>query len=982
MPQSRILLFLIALVSLSISTSAQTATAMLSGTVTDQSKAVVPHAKITIHNPATGTTRASITDEQGRFFVSALVPGTYDLQVEQKGFKTAVLSGLVLTVGGSAVADISLSVGDVSEQVLVSSESGLIANENFGIHRVVGSREIETLPIGGRNFVDFVKLSSSVVVGRENVGGGSFKEPDAAVGASAVPRLSFGGQSELNTMIQVDGVDNVQTVTGLPRAAPSMEAVLEFRIVNSSYLAEYGRALGGFVNIVTKSGSNSNHGSFYYYGENQALNARPLLSPSKPALRQSQYGLAFGGPLVRNRTFFFGNYEGQRRAESNKFSQVILSNLPSINATRAAFGLRREVSDLLRTNNYDQFLVKLDHQVNNKNTVTIRYNFQKAIVNGFLGGGGRASPASTTARNSDSLDQSFALNDIAVFSPHLVNEARFQWARRSYSFDSVLKEPAIEIPNLIIMGKSSSDMDFYRESRVEFSDNLSFATGSHQLKFGLSYNNLRDQTIWGLFFPARIIFPNLNGFLSFSPTSNSGPVNFWWPQLTTSSSHPGFSLPFTSAVPTSWIPSTTFHLDHSSYGFFGQDQWKPNSKWTFTYGLRYDLESYPSHYVSKKDMNDFQPRIGVAYSYNKGGVARAGFGLFHDRIANSVGQVFAIPEWTSNGNQPNATTLFPDVAPIPGRFRQMNALGPAAAPAAIAFLTTGQVPTTGVSSLAGILSSTLRSPYSTQASLQIAQEISGVTVSISYLFVHAVNLLGQTPNLNAFQTGTLLTGKPILGGRHFSNLGNFVVITNVGGSIHHGGTFEVQRRFRRGFALHSSYTLSKTLSDVDATISVADIPEGLTLDRALSRQHVGHRFTLSIMSQTPRSFGILRDFKLGSIVTLESGRYYTIFVGSDVNGDGNPNSDRPGDLGRNSLEGPGFATWDLRVGRSMHLNDRWSAELTLDFFNILNTTNIKDLNTVYGGIDLTQPPKPNLAFLTPRDAYNRRVLQYGIKIKF
>jgi hypothetical protein len=372
----------------------------------------------------------------------------------------------------------------------------------------------------------------------------------------------------------------------------------------------------------------------------------------------------------------------------------------------------------------------------------------------------------------------------------------------------------------------------------------------------------------------------------------------------------------------------------------------------------------------------------MVYSYNKRGMVRAGFGLFHDRIANSVGQVFAIPEWTSNGNQPNATTLLPDVAPIPGRFRQMNALGPAAAPAAIAFLTTGQVPTTGVSSLAGVLSSTLRSPYSEQGSLQVAQEMNGVTVSVSYLFVHGVDLLGQTANLNSFQTGTLPTGKPILAGRRFSNLGTFVAITNVGGSTYHGGTLEVERRFSRGFGLHSSYTFSKTISDVDATISVADIPEGLTLDRALSRQNLRHRFTLSFMSQTPKSFGVLRDFKLASIVSLESGRYYTIFVGSDANGDGNPNSDRPGTLSRNSLEGPGFATWDVRVARSFGLNDRWRAELTLDFFNLLNKTNIKDLNTVYGGIDLTQPPNPNLAYLAPRDAYNPRQIQYGVKIRF
>jgi hypothetical protein len=361
---------------------------------------------------------------------------------------------------------------------------------------------------------------------------------------------------------------------------------------------------------------------------------------------------------------------------------------------------------------------------------------------------------------------------------------------------------------------------------------------------------------------------------------------------------------------------------------------------------------------------------------------RAGFGIFDDRIASSVGQVFAIPEWTSRGDQPNATTLFPDVAPVPGRFRQLNALGPAATPAAINFLTSGQVPVTGVSSLAGSLNSVLRTPYSEQASLQISQEIGGVAVSVSYLLVRSRQLLGQTPNLNSFQTGALPTGKPLLAGRYFSNLGNFIVINNVGGSTYNGGTFELEKRFGRGFALHSSYTFSKTLSDVDSIVSVADIPEGLEVERALSREHVAHRYTLSLLSQAPKGFSILGDFKFALLATIESGRPYTIFVGSDANGDGNPNSDRPGLIGRNTLIGPGLATVDLRLARDLRLSERCSVDFSLDFFNLFNTVNIKDLNTVYGGIDLTRAPNSSLGYLTPRDAYGPRQIQYGVKLRF
>src|SRR5262249_47133889 len=146
------------------------------------------------------------------------------------------------------------------------------------------------------------------------------------------------------------GADNIQNVTGLPRVTPSQEAGREFRVLNSTFLAEYGRALGGFVNIVTKSGTNRYNGSVYYFGLNDELNAQPLLTGPNPVLRQNQFGSTIGGPLRKDKTFFFGNYEGQRRAESNKFSSVILNNLDAINVTKRFFGLTEERTDILRAN--------------------------------------------------------------------------------------------------------------------------------------------------------------------------------------------------------------------------------------------------------------------------------------------------------------------------------------------------------------------------------------------------------------------------------------------------------------------------------------------------------------------------------------------------------------------------------------------------------------------------------------------------------
>ncbi|MCI0389286.1 MAG: TonB-dependent receptor [Acidobacteria bacterium] len=993
-----------------VTTLAQTTTASLSGVIRDASGAVVPNARINAKNTQTGTTRETTSDSEGRYNITNLGPGQYEVRAERPGFRTAVQSGVILTVGGAAVVDLIVQVGDVSEIVEIKQEEPLIEPTKAELSRVISERSIESLPIIGRNFVDFAKLSSGVAPGRENTGGGAFKEPDIAVGSAAAPRLTFGGQSELSTLILVDGVDNIQTFTGLPRVTPSQEAVQEFRILNSNFLAEYGRALGGFVNIVTKSGTNRFNGSAYYFGMNDELNAKPILTGDNPVLRQNQFGATIGGPLKRDKTFFFGNYEGQRRAESNKFSSVIFNNLAAINVTKAFFGLTPENTNLLRANDYDGFLAKVDHKLTNNNELFVRYNLLNSTTDGFLGGGGRASPASTTARNNRIFDQSLVASETALLGSHVVNEARVQWSRRSFDFPSVIKEPDLEISNLIITGKSTSDVDFYRESRLQLSDNLSISRGGHALKVGADFNNIRNTVKWYPFFPARVIFPSLPAFLAPSPA----PVVFWWPLQTGTTTRPPLSIPFTQESPSSLEPLSNSSVDHNAYGFFGQDEWKATPKLTITYGLRYDYETYPTLFLQRKDRNNFQPRVGLAYAVTPRTVVRAGFGIFNDRLFPSIGQLLTTVDWNSAGHEPNAQVVFPGVAPVRGRFIQPTVVGPVAATSVVCrpggptitttsaaqlamciFATTGQVPPAPV--VGGIINPGFRhntngrmvTPYSEQGSLEISHELGGgVAISASYLFVHGVKLESLTGILNGVQTGTLPSGKPVFaraaGGRRFLELGDFYTNDNIAYSIHHGGTLEVEKRFARGFSFHGSYTFSKTISNSDSIANLADLPEGPdnSVERAISRQSVPHRFTLAFVSQIPRNVSVLHDFKFSSLLSAQSGRRFNIFVGADANGDGNPLSDRPGALGRNTLIGPGFASFDMRIAREFRFNDRLSAEFSADFFNLFNRTNITDLNTVYGGIDLSVDPNPILGFNTPRDASNPFQFQYGVKLRF
>jgi hypothetical protein len=220
MRRLQIALAAIGLLVFGVNGAAQIATATLAGEVRDETGGALPGVTVTARSAATGAVRTVTTDSAGRYRVAALDPGEYEVRTELASFRPVVRTGVILIVGGTTEADITMTLGAITEGVTVVSQAPLIESSAVALSRVVTAAEIESLPISGRNFVDFVKLSSGVAVGCENVGGGAFKEPDVGVGSAAAPRLSFGGQPELNTMVQVDGADNVQTFTGLPRATP------------------------------------------------------------------------------------------------------------------------------------------------------------------------------------------------------------------------------------------------------------------------------------------------------------------------------------------------------------------------------------------------------------------------------------------------------------------------------------------------------------------------------------------------------------------------------------------------------------------------------------------------------------------------------------------------------------------------------------------------------------------------------------------
>src|SRR5208282_3656126 len=288
--------------------------ALLNGTVMDESGRPIAGAAVTVRSPDTNQTFNAVTNDAGFYAVPGLPPGRYELTASSAGFGKYTRTGVELTVGQAATINVTLKVAGVNEVVVVSTEAPAVETTRSEVSQVIDTKQIQNLPISGRLFTDFALLTPSVATSRTALGT-TFTEFE-------VTQISFGGMRSFSNEITVDGADFVNTISGVQRATPPQDSVQEFRVVNNSFGAEYGRALGGIVNIVTKSGTNQIHGSVYDYLQNSATDARSLLQPSPlpDALRENQFGGTLGGPIMKDKTFFFLNYEGRRRGASPTYA--------------------------------------------------------------------------------------------------------------------------------------------------------------------------------------------------------------------------------------------------------------------------------------------------------------------------------------------------------------------------------------------------------------------------------------------------------------------------------------------------------------------------------------------------------------------------------------------------------------------------------------------------------------------------------------
>jgi outer membrane receptor protein involved in Fe transport len=1089
-------------------TWSQTSVASLNGTVLDASGGTVSGATISLREMDRNTMYSATSDQSGYYAIPNLPPGRYELKAEFKGFSKYTQTGTILSVGQTATVNITLKVEAHGEEVIVSTEAPTIEPTKTEISQVIDTKQINDLPISGRLFTDFALLTAGVATGRTSL--------QSTITEFESTRVSFGGMRDLSNEITVDGADNVNTVTGSQRSTPPQESVQEFRVVNNGFGAEYGRALGGIVNIVTKSGGNEFHGTVYDYLQNNATDARSLLQPSPDddTLRQNQFGASLGGPIEKDKFFFFTNYEGQRRGESPTFPGVFYQNLDLINESKAALGIAPENPNILKTKDNDYGIIKADYQINTNNRLSLRYNVEDGrdlnqLVGSTLDGGGIGAPSS--GHNLFLRDQSLVGTVSTILKPNLVNSVLAQYARRHYNFPGVTGQPNLDIPNTLLFGHNFGVFDAIYESRFQLADNISWVKGNHVAKFGVDYNYVNNFVIWPGFTPMRIVLPGLNCLVDFAnfvdttadipsnpadgqcatstgfPTVpgpnpldplNGVPIVFWGAPVGSAPNPPSGQLPTPPPIPTNWknayLPSETGNfsetLDHAYYGFYAQDQWRVRPSLTVNYGIRYDFESGLSKQINPH-YNGVQPRLGLAWSPNNKTVVRAGAGLFDDRYNLSF--LFI--------TQPQRPVIIPGET-LPG-IRQgantatwvLNQLtpGPLAGPptfllpanAAATLVTTGQVPAQFITGPcppsctagAGMVQHNSKIPYSEQANLEIDREIGhGLTVSAGYLWVAAHHLV-RADNLNVCPpfgapAGTTVptinpgipncaptpappagwpAGKAYFGaagvaggGAAYDNAGLLYSTDNTGNSVYNGLTLQVTERAGQYFSLNANYTFSHTLDDGTFTTFVST-PQDLYnrgLERANSNQDVRQRFVTNFTGTTP-IHSILRNFSMSSIVTLQTGRPFTMFVGFDANGDTNPVTDRVGNLGRNTYVGDPLYSWDLRISRYFQIRERLRLDLMVDAFDLLNRPNVDEVTSVYGAAvicggtavptnyrdkatretqaqaaafnptdpatftcpnlaPVPSPPVPNGLFGAPRTMLNPRQFQFAAKFAF
>ena len=988
----------------------------ISGTVKDSGGAVLTGATVTILNEGTAISRTLESDSTGRYSAPQLRPGTYSVTGTVAGFRTEVRSGIVLNVGGEAVVDLTLSVGTVSESVEVRGEAPLVESTTASLGSLVDGRAIRALPLNGRSYDQLALLQPGVILTSPGPTGGS------AYAFGTGKRFTVGGQRSISNSFLLDGTNVNDQANGTPGGAAGtnlgVDTILEFKIFTNSFKAEYGHSSGSVITAITRSGTNTFHGTAFEYIRNSALDARNFfdVGSAPPSFRRNQFGGVLGGPIKKDKTFFFGGYEGLRQGLATTQTAIVptalarqgilptgtvtvnpavvpyLNLYPLPNGQIFADGTGQFLSSPLVPTNEDNVMVRVDHQLNAKTSLFGRYTFdtdsvsaQQSLPNSFL--------SQTTRRHYSTLQAN------SILSPKALNSFRFAFNRTNSLFNPLIS-PAVPpeltlIPGqtmgAINVGQGAQTLSFlgpqagngpriYAFNIFEWGDDFSYTAGKHALKAGVDIQRMRDNTASGQTVKGQLTFPSLAAFLTGTPNQ------------------------LLATAPLGVLPQ--WGIRQSLFAVYVQDDYTVSPRVTLNLGLRWETTTdpydangaktsilpspsapamVPSDSFFEIGKKNFEPRLGIAWKVNESGrtVVRAGGGIYHN-------QIFPWAYALNIINPPFFGKFLATNPPFPNSYTALKGSALAATP----------------------FTPFEKTPVDYQYNFSIQQEIVRSTVvQLAYAGNQARHLWAQkeadtlTPTFTNGDLGNPFY--PLNSPRLNPAFSSLQLIEMAGQSSYNSVTAMLRKRSASGFQGQISYTFSKSM-DTGSSSSASDSVRSpqLTMDPFSRRRDYGlsdfdarHAVLANVSYPVPFRVGskalgaVVNGWTLDGIVTLQSGMPFTARLSASVSRDGaNVNSDRPslkagaspnptsgisagcsgfaagtpvgtathwydpcafslplagtyGNLGRNTIIGPGLADVDLSLEKSFKLNERANATFRAEMFNIMNHANFGLPNT-------------------------------------
>lgn len=1057
------LLFVLVLaIAMAPSAYAQSFRGSIRGKVTDPSGSIIAGASVSAVNTGTGLTRKASTGDDGGYVLAELPPGGYTVTAAASGLSPAA-QNVRVEVGLDTTADFDLNkVEKRQEHLDVTAEAPLIETTRDVLGAVVEQTLVAELPLNGRDFGKLVALTPGTTVDPSGVAGtqGGFGQ------------FNVNGNRDRSNNYTLDGTDNNdpffnnsalnQTgIGGAPASLLPIEAIEEFNL-QSQFAAEYGRNSGSVVNIVTRSGTNRFHGSAFEFFRNSALDARNFFNTEsrKSVFQNNNFGVAMGGPMVKDKTFFYGAYEGQRERVGSDFLLLVPRQDQIATARSIAQGINggginpgldavlafypKSDTNLIPSvvrdkNDGNNLIFKIDYSVSNNQVLTGRYAFSQSdqvFPFGSPGGFGTGSRLADFAQTSPSRVQVLSASMLSTPSASKLNEVRFGYSRYRTSFSSVnanydpvanglnlgtgkLGLPEFDFTGIENLGAIGFSVPRGRTSQTyQILDNFTWLRGKHTWKFGgefrrASIENFNDNLERGIFqFTAGI-------GLSADPIVDAL-ANFY-----TGGSQDNCFCSFV-LVNSGNTQRTT---NNNGVSFFAQDDYRLRPNLTLNLGLRWEyfgplseknnllsnlardgtlamVGTHGLNGIYQRDLNNFAPRLGFAWSALKSTVVRAGYGVYYDYVP----QHLQIANFTSSAGV--ATNPIGPKPVLPMNFD------------ATAFNGTNLDPTVPILTVNTVgpypIFATPRkfpSPYTQNWNLNVQQRFAGnVSVEVGYVGSKGTKLIRLTDANEPDGNGV----------RPNQNFGAIDVLTPISSSTYHALQTTLRTQNAHRFSGFASYNWSKSLDDASDGIDFApgvafpQDPGNLRAEHGPSTFDTRHRFTAAINYELPSwkavgKFG--SGWQLNWILSLQSGRPIPIATSNDTSGRfyfnqrpnvvpginpivhdwsaatgylnlnafSQPDFGTFGNLGRNSIYGPGYKNLDSSITKKTQLTQRFGLQFRAEFFNIFNHPNFAqpNHNIVPGssGGQLTQTPdvaqtNPGLGGGGPR------VLQLGLKLFF